>query len=115
MVAVVAVIVALAVVFTALDGLAPRSAETIPVGTHVPSEQARAATVPAVDPANFETRSLPPVEVWTRRRTGTALLPDAAGLTIVATDHLGVWIADVPTGRVERLRLPQGGIPAATG
>lgn len=113
--AAIAAIVLVVIAVTGREGLGARSAETIPVGTNLPAPRESAASVPPVDPTNFEPRPLRPVEVWTRPRVGTALLPDAPELAIVATDHLGVWIADVPTGHVERLRLPQGGIPATAG
>jgi hypothetical protein len=69
-----------------------------------------------VDPASFVARSLPPVTQWTRPRVGARLLPGPVdGLTIIATDHLGVWTADVARGQVRRLRTPAGGTPASSG
>lgn len=90
-------------------GLLPVAAETV-------SDHDDLASAPTVDPASFEPRPLPPVTRWTRPRAGATLWPDAPhGLTFIATDHLGVWVADVTAGRVQRMRLPQGGVPASAG
>lgn len=103
-------IMTLAVIAAAARGapVALRS-DTIAVGP-------RWRTAPAVTPADFAPHRLPPVDVWTRPQVGASVLPGSGEpATIIASDHRGLWTADVAIGRVRRLRLPPGGTPAATG
>lgn len=90
--------------------------ETIPVEPLDDAERTAGASTPAVDPSSFEPRPLPLEEPWTRPRIGANLLPGAVdGLTIIATDHRGVWTANTATGWVQRTRLPEGATPATAG